>query len=229
MKKTVSIGILFFCTVMIFAASYADNQYQRLAEGYTARAQEAFDSGEYDLAVEYTIKAEENAELSRAYIELMLARADADTQIRVARNRLVWARSIKADVNYPDKYNASSQKIETAQASFAAENYAEASAYAKEAMDLLSGIQENLPLPKYYVVQPWPENGDCFWNIAGEPYVYNDPYLWKNLYQANKDSMEDSSNPDVIHPGMKIEIPSISGEIREGVYDPDAQYGAFGK
>ena len=120
MKKTVSIGILFFCTVMIFAASYADNQYQRLAEGYTARAQEAFDSGEYDLAVEYTIKAEENAELSRAYIELMLARADADTQIRVARNRLVWARSIKADVNYPDKYNASSQKIETAQASFAA-------------------------------------------------------------------------------------------------------------
>ena len=41
--------------------------------------------------------------------------------------------------------------------------------------------------------------------------------------------MEDSSNPDVIHPGMKIEIPSISGEIREGVYDPNAQYGAFGK
>ena len=96
-------------------------------------------------------------------------------------------------------------------------------------MDLLSGIQENLTLPKYYVVQPWPESGDCFWNIAGEPYVYNDPFLWKNLYQANKDSMEDSSNPDVIHPGMKIEIPSISGEIREGVYDPNAQYGAFGK
>ena len=88
MRKLLVIVAIFLVPFMVAAASYADNQYQKLAEAYAVRAQDAFDSGEYDLAVEYTAKAEENAELSRQYVETMLLRSDADTQIRVARNRL---------------------------------------------------------------------------------------------------------------------------------------------
>lgn len=227
-KETVAVFLAAaFLAAALFPASYADNEYQRLANSYTQKAQEAFDSGEYDLAVEYTAKAEENAELSRAYIEMMLARADADTQIRIARNRLVWAKGINADVNYPMAFSASTQALESAQAAFDAGNYAEAYALAQSALAALSGVQEVIPLPKYYVVRPWAETKDCFWNISGRPYVYDNPLLWENLYQANKNTMANPSDPDLIYPGMKLEIPSISGEFREGTYSPSVNYGVF--
>lgn len=229
MKRIVLVFLLISSSLVLFAASYADNEYQRLASSYTAKAQEAFDSGDYDLAVEYTAKAEENAELSRAYIEMMLAKTEADTQIRVARNRIVWAESIKADVNYPLAYSAATQAVADAQVAYEAEDYAQAVVFAQAAMAALTGIQEIIPLPKYYVVRPWAETKDCYWNISGRSYIYNNPLLWENLYQANKGGMEDPSNPDLIHPGMKLEIPSISGEVREGTYSPSVKYGVFGK
>ena len=49
---------------------------------------------------------------------------------------------------------------------------------------------------------------------------------YKDSYISNENISKPITNVDT---GMKIEIPSISGEFREGVYDPDAQYGAFGK
>jgi len=229
MKKTILIVLAVLCSAILFGASYVDNEYQRLAESYTAKAQEAFDSGEYDLAVEYTAKAEENAELSRAYVELMLAKADADTQIRVARNRLVWAKSIKADVTYPMAFSAAEQAVNDAQVAFDEENYPQAVIYAKSVLTALAEIKEIIPLPKYYVVKPWSETKDCYWNISGRSYVYNNPLLWENLYEANKDNMKNPSDPDLIYPGMKIEIPSISGEIREGTYSPSVKYGVFGE
>ncbi|AEE17541.1 LysM peptidoglycan-binding domain-containing protein [Treponema brennaborense] len=227
MKKTVFTVCLLLTGLAVFAASYADNEYQKLARTYYAQAAEAFDSGEYDAAVEYTQKAEENAELSRAYIALMLERSDADTQIKVARNRLVWAKNIRADVNYPMAYTAATRAIEDAQNAFAAEEYATASGAAKRAMESLAGVKEVVPLPKYYVVRPWADTKDCYWNIAGKPYVYDNPFLWENLYQANKNNMENPSDPNLIHPGMKVEIPSISGEYREGTYDPAVKYDSF--
>lgn len=230
LKKIIVILFVFFVSVAVFfAASYADNEYQKLANSYTAKAQEAFDSGEYDLAVEYTMKAEENAALSKAYVEMMLARADADTQIRVASNRLAWAKGIRADVTFPVAFSASTQSLEKAKAAFEAENYVEASILAKAAMEALAGVEEIIPLPKYYVVRPWAETKDCYWNISGRSYVYDNPLMWENLYHANKEKMKNPNNPDLIYPGMKIEIPSVSGEFREGTYNPSLKYKTFEK
>jgi hypothetical protein len=39
--------------------------------------------------------------------------------------------------------------------------------------------------------------------------------------------MKDPANPDLIYPGMKVEIPSITGEYREGIYSPKAEYKTF--
>ncbi len=271
MKRIFVLAVILLVPVVAFAASYGDNQYQKLAEAYAVRAQNAFDSGEYDLAVEYTIKAEENAELSRQYIEMMLLRADADTQIRVARNRLVWARSIKADENFPDIYERSVGFVEQAQAAFSAERYEDAKSLALQSMDALAGLQEmdderrrleeealaaaqseeetdalaaapaqteletqqqasSVPAgtyPEYYIIHDWNQTKDCFWNIAAKPFVYNDPFKWEVLYEANKGALDNASNPDVIQPEIRIRIPSLAGEVREGTYDPALEYQEF--
>ena len=183
------------------------------------------------MAVEYTRQAEENAALSQQYVEMMLLRADADTQIRVAANRLVWARSIKADVNHADIYNEGVRLLEEARTAFEAEDYVKAKELALASMEALKALPEDTSgtFPEYYVVESWSTTRDCFWNIAGKPFVYNDPWLWKHLYDANKDVLNAPDNPDLISPGVKIRIPSISGETRSGTYDPAKEYDTFKK
>ena len=81
------------------------------------------------------------------------------------------------------------------------------------------------PLPSQYTVRPWATTRDCLWNIAGYPWVYGDPRRWPELYEANKTRMPQPNNPDLIHPGFVINIPSSTGEIRQGMWDPNTNYG----
>jgi len=91
----------------------------------------------------------------------------------------------------------------------------------------LEGVREITPLPQFYVVRPWADTKDCYWNISGRPYIYNNPLLWENLYQKNKQSMPKPEDPNLILPGMKMEIPSLTGEFREGTYNPSKKYDAY--
>lgn len=219
--------ILLITTFFVFAASYSNNEYQQKARELTALAQEAFDEGDYDKAIELTAQAEENAEKSQAYIQMMIAKADAEKQMTIAKNQQAWALRVRGDVNYPMAYSAGTKSLENGQVAFDKEDFVGASAYAIEAIQSFSSIKEVTPLPQFYIVRPWAETKDCYWNISGRPYVYNNPTLWENLYQANKTKMKDPANPDLIYPGMKMEIPSISGEYREGTYSPKAEYQTF--
>ncbi|MBR2669364.1 MAG: 5'-nucleotidase C-terminal domain-containing protein [Solobacterium sp.] len=54
-------------------------------------------------------------------------------------------------------------------------------------------------VPDTYIVKP----GDCLWNIAVK--VYNNGYLWKQIYQANTDKIV---NPSLIYPGQELRIPA---------------------
>ena len=228
MKK--SILCIFLLTTLfssVFSASYMDNEFQKLANEYNRKAEIAFDEGEYDLAVEYSMLAAENSELSKAYVNTMIAKADATKQIKYAQNQLAWAEKVHGDIYYPMTYTAGKAALDAALLAFEKEDYASAKIFATEARNYLAEIKEVTPLPQYYVVKPWAETKDCYWNISGRPYVYNNPTLWENLYQANKDKMKDPSDPDLIYPGMKMEIPSITGEYREGVYDSKKSYDAY--
>ena len=83
MKKSIlSVFILLSLVASVFSASYTNNPYQKLADEYNKKAEVAFDSGEYDLAVEYSILAEENSKLSEQYVNTMIAKADATKQIK---------------------------------------------------------------------------------------------------------------------------------------------------
>ena len=229
MKKLLIIAAAVLFSSAVFAVSYKNNTYQKLAREYTVKAQKALDAGEYVLAEEYAKKAEENAALSDEYIKHMLARDNADKQIKLAQDCLNNAQKIRADVNFPIAYEAAGKYMEEALSAYGNENFEKAAETAKLVLETLAGVYEITPLPKYYVVKPWATSKDCFWNISGRPYVYGNPFLWENLYEANKNSLPKKNNPNLILPGMKMEIPSIKGEFREGTYSPNVEYTPFGK
>lgn len=227
MKKFLSIVPLIFISISAFSASYKNNTYQKLADEYTRKAQNALDAGEYVLAEEYAAKAEENARLSEEFVKKMLAKADCDTVMKQASKKLDYAKSINAERNFPMAYSSAQKAFASAQEAYNGEDYISATAFARQVLDALADIREITPLPEFYVVRPWAETKDCYWNISGRPYVYDNPLLWENLYQANKTNMPKPNDPNLILPGMKMKIPSITGEYREGVYNPSKKYDPY--
>lgn len=227
MKKIVACFLLLACGAFAFAISYTNNTYQILADQYARQAQNAFNAGEYVRAIELSRLAEENAALSRAYIDRMTIRQNAEKELLRAHTRIAWARSIGADGNFPIAFSAAENAYANAEASFNREDYEATVRYAQEALASLDGVKELVPLPEYYVVRPWADTRDCYWNISGRPYVYNNPLLWENLYQENKDKMPQPNNPDLILPGMRMRIPSLTGEYRNGVYSPTKTYDPY--
>ena len=227
MKKVLAIATMFLAGSLFFAASYRNNTYQKLADEYTRKAEHALDAGEYVLAEEYAAKAEENARLSEEFVKKMLAKSDCDAVMKQASRKLDYAKSINAERNFPMAYSSAQKSYASAQESYGNEDYVAATAFAKQVLDALVDIKEITPLPEFYVVRPWAETKDCYWNISGRPYVYDNPLLWENLYQANKSSMPRPNDPNLILPGMKMKIPSITGEYREGVYNPSKKYDPY--
>ncbi|MBP5444091.1 MAG: hypothetical protein J6Y60_12715 [Treponema sp.] len=165
--------------------------------------------------------------LSDDYLNSLIARSQAEDALKAAKERLDYAESINAPRDFPIAYNAASEYYRQAVEAFNNEDYEKAKALAQKVIDALAEIHEITPLPKFYIVRPWAETKDCFWNISGRSYVYNNPWLWENLYEANKDNIPDRNNPNLILPGMKMEIPSITGEYRDGVYSPDVDYETY--
>ncbi len=229
MKKILSLLIAAMLTLSAFAVSYKNNTYQKLADEYTKKAEIALDAGQYEDAVEYSKKAEENAELSKAYIQMMMAKKQAEDSIKLAKNQIAYAEKIDAPNTFPMAYTSAKENLESAENFYSEEDYPKATEYAKASLAALDGIREVTPLPEFYIVKPWAETKDCYWNISGRPYVYNNPLLWENLYQANKSAMPKPEDPNLIHPGMKMKIPSLTGEYRSGTYDPKKSYDAYGK
>jgi tetratricopeptide (TPR) repeat protein len=82
-------------------------------------------------------------------------------------------------------------------------------------------------LPAQYTVRPWNPWRDCFWNISGRSWAYGDPTKWQIIYEANRSKLPQPDNPNLIHPGMVLDIPSIRGEVRQGLWDETTDYPSF--
>lgn len=63
-----------------------------------------------------------------------------------------------------------------------------------------------------YTVGTWKEDRDCLWNIAGKEQIYNDPFMWPKIWQANTDKIR---NPDLIYPGQVLNIPPAGPKTDE--------------
>jgi hypothetical protein len=158
-----------------------------------------------------------------------LKKNEADAMIAAAKQGMDWAESQGLDEVYADEWAEGQSLYKEATDARAAQDYDTAIDRARSVLTLLDGAQDNLFLPAQYTVRTWQSVRDCLWNIAGYSWVYGDSRKWKILYDANKSKMPESDNPDLIEPGMIIDIPSINGERRFGSWQQGLSYPALSR
>jgi hypothetical protein len=248
----VSVILLLLGTQALFAAtgdseipgSIRNNRFFLESVRLTNLAQLAYEDGDYDASTKYSEDAVLYAQQSDDFVRLQLKIREADDAIAAARRRLDYAASVNAGSRYPSEYAQAQNAYSEARAFRAAENWDAAISAANRVLASLVYIDGEQvreparetarepdrvvvgpdPLPSQYTVRPWNVSKDCLWNIAGRPWVYNDPKKWKLIYDANKSSMPDPNNPDLIHPNMVLTIPSLKGESRSGLWDANKVY-----
>ena len=221
-------------------ASIRNNKFFVESVRLSILAQQAYDEGDYDASTEYSSEAVRFAYLSDEFVRLQLKIRETDDAIAAARKRLDYAVSVNAASRYPAEFNQAQTAFGEARNFRSAERWDDAIAAANRVLAFLAHIGGEAPrptvtvattpaptqLPSQYTVRLWSTFKDCLWNIAGRPWVYNDPYQWKRLYDANKSKMPQPNNPDLIEPGMVLDIPSIRGETRQGMWDSGKIYPA---
>ena len=243
MKK--SRHILFCIAVLLCAAaavlpaqSLLDNEYYKKAQDLRYQSEQALEEGDYDAAASLAAEAKDNLAMSDAYVEEAKRFYQANGWLNRANDRVAYAKSIAADVNFKDAYNTAASDARGARVALDAKDYERSLELSKSALAALEGIavvqapkrpvEPTQPAepswPQYYEVRLIQSRRDCFWRIAEYPFVYNDPWKWKILYEANKSLLTDPKNPDLIEPGQVFEIPSLAGEKREGTWDPETSY-----
>ncbi|MDR2662569.1 MAG: LysM peptidoglycan-binding domain-containing protein [Treponema sp.] len=216
--------------------SILNNQYYLQSVRLTEQARESFEVGDYDASAAYSAQAAEYARRSDDYVSMRLA----ENVLAKAHSRYTWAGSVGAARRYPREYQAATTAYNEAQDARKAQNWDETSAAANRVIIALAGVkgpagdggpsagpQPQPPqgtLPAQYTVRLWTSTGDCFSAIAGWSWVYGDARQWRKLYEANKSKLPNPDNPHLIIPGMVLDIPSLKGETRSGMWDPAAKY-----
>jgi len=211
----------------------------------TEKAKEAYEAGDYDASTEYANQAAEYARRADAYVTMRLA----ENTLLKAHSRYIWADSVDAAKRYPEAYQTATEAYNQAQEARTAGDWdtvADAANRVLAALAVVTGPGAPpggtpagstpaggtpaggtpLPsgLPAQYTVRDWKTTGDCFWNIAARLGVYGDHYQWRKLYEANKNKLPDPKNPNLIEPGTVLDIPSMKGEVRSGMWDPSVKY-----
>ena len=230
MKKTAILCTVFFVlgAVLLFAVSYDNNEYQRKSRAYSELARRAYSEGDYDASIEYSRLAEENAQKSADYIQYMLARVEAEQAMNRARTRYTWAKNNKAEEKYPEAFKTATEALQAGNTAFGNKDFDVAVVCAKKVLDALAVVTGDessfATLPAQYRIRTWRGERDCLWNIAKDKAIYDNPYLWRKLYEANKNKLPDPNTPDWVEPGIILTIPSLRGEKRDGMYDPAVTY-----
>jgi nucleoid-associated protein YgaU len=204
----------------------------------TNLAQESFEYGDYDASANYAVEALRYAQLSDEYVALQLKIKEANDAIAAAKSRLDWASVNGIPGRYPREYGDAQTYYNSSLSARSDQDWngvIDAAGKVIDALAYVQAVQQDVPpssppqtgptpLPAQYEVRSWAVSKDCLWNIAGRPWAYGDPARWRLLYNANKAKMPQPDNPDLIHPGMILDIPSIRGEVRQGMWDPGKTY-----
>jgi nucleoid-associated protein YgaU len=218
--------------------SILNNRYYLQSVRLTEQARTAFETGDYDASASYAEQAAEQARLSDDYVAMRLA----DNAIAKAHSRYTWAGSVGAARRYPSEYETATTAYNEAIEARKVQDWDAATDAANRVVAALARVtgaggqtgpaaasqpsgRPRGTLPAQYTVRQWTTTGDCLSTIAGWTWVYGDPYQWQKLYDANKDKLPDPNDPHLIEPGMVLDIPSIGGEVRSGMWDPAVRYG----
>jgi len=201
----------------------ANNKFYLESLKFNRLAMEMYDIGDYDASAGFAQDAIRYAELSDEYVSAQL--------IAEAKRLIAWADKNNIAARFPNNYNEGVNQYDIAVASYSNEEWNDSITASIKAIEIFAAFESGKPvattiassragLAKQYTVRTWRVERDCLWTIAGYPWVYNDPWKWKVLYEANKDKMPEPGNPNLIEPGMVLDIPSIEGETRQGMWRP---------
>jgi len=72
----------------------------------------------------------------------------------------------------------------------------------------LAHINSTEESEQQYVVRAWAKYHDCLWNISKKKQIYDNPFLWPKIWQANRNQIKD---PDIIRIGEHLKIPAAGG------------------
>ena len=214
--------------------SLTENQNYRKALDMQRMAKQAYDAGDYQKSIEYSRQAEELSKVALVEAETQRIRWVAYNTKYRASERIAFGERNHAATRYPELWSQAKASYGIAQTAFDAEEYQASVDAGNKVLELMAQVEAEqkgpapVPapagrqvLPAAYEVRLMESARDCFWRIAGYPFVYGDPWKWRVLYEANKDKLPDPANPDLIMPGTLLTIPSISGEKREGTWIPE--------
>jgi hypothetical protein len=219
-------------------ASLAQNQYLQDSLHANERARSAYAAGDYDAALRYSQEATRLADLSDEYIQTRKADA-VDKKLKEAEKRLAWADASGARKYYKTNYRDARSLYKAAKLARSSNDFDGAMKKAVKVVTLLSKMTAPPPLankaaakekdqqgalPAQYIVRPWDTYGDCFWNIAGCTWAYGNPWKWPVLYRANRMKLPNPRDPNIIRIGTVLDIPSLHGEFRAGMWDSGRKY-----
>ena len=203
----------------------ANNKFYLESLRMNKLAMEMYDIGDYDASSGFADEAIRYAQLSDELVSTQL--------IAEAKRLIAWADKNNIKAKFPNNYNEGIEQYDIAVASHSNEAWNDSISAAIRSIEIFAAfestgkpatttvaVSSRTGLSRQYTVRTWRVERDCLWTIAGYPWVYGDPWKWRELYNANKDKMPEPANPDLVLPGMVLDIPSIQGETRQGMYRP---------
>jgi hypothetical protein len=204
--------------------SISKNEFYLRSVELNNLAAETYEYGDYEASAGFAQEAVRYAQLSDEYVSNQL--------ISEAERLMKWSSDNKFDTKFPNNFAEGKTQYQNALEARTNENWNDSIDFAIKAIEIFTAFQvsgkppattttaPSGPLASQYTVRTWRVERDCLWNIAGYPWVYGDPWKWKVLYDANKEKMPEPANPDLIEPGMILDIPPLSNEKRQGMWSP---------
>jgi hypothetical protein len=204
--------------VSIGAEQQYTDQYEKANSAYND-ALEAQKSRDWD-------KTTDRANSIVAIVDAIetLKMGEAYDAMSTAKERLDWAVGVRAADNYPDAFTSAGASYALGEKALTAKDWNGAIVAADATLNALAAISDRAALPAQYTVRTWQGVRDCLWNIAGYPWVYNDPFQWRTLYNANRDKLPNINDVSSLEPDTVLDIPSIRGEIRSGIWEEGKTY-----
>jgi nucleoid-associated protein YgaU len=234
------LAAIFVLVPCVFAVgqNLQDNPDYRESLRFKQLAEEAVEEGDYDKATEYAELSREYADKSAAYVDFMLAKYRANQSLNRAKRRsaeldaAIERGGQSGELSDPPAFEEANTLITQAETAYREESFEESKGMSDRALDLMGPLTfvraetadstamepVSADLPAFYIVRRLPGAEDCYWRIAQYEFVYDDAAGWWPLYMKNKHKMPEPENPDLIHPGMVMEIPPREGEVREGYW-----------
>jgi hypothetical protein len=145
MRKTVVLLVtacLFIGMATVLSAqSLLDNEFYNKAKDLKAQSEQALADGDYDKAADLAAEAKDLLAKSDAYVEKMKAFYTANGWLSRANDRIDYAKSIQADVNFKTQFDKAVKSAKGAKEALDGEKYDDSTALSKAAIAALGGVK----------------------------------------------------------------------------------------